>query len=146
MTRLVLSTSLAAIVACSGGDTAGRQLRVCADPNNLPFSNEEEAGFENRLAELLASDLGAELRYTWWAQRRGFFRNTLNAGLCDVVLGVPGNFELAAYIAGQLPHDAENLVRWIQDPQAIEPGTAMPNLGVVPSVARDMAAYLYTLQ
>ena len=95
MTRLVLSMSLAAILACSGGETIGRQLRICADPNNLPFSNEQEAGFENRLAELLASDLGAELRYTWWAQRRGFFRNTLNAGLCDVVLGVPANFELA---------------------------------------------------
>jgi quinoprotein dehydrogenase-associated probable ABC transporter substrate-binding protein len=72
-----------------------RVLRVCADPNNLPFSNEKEEGFENRIAELLARDLHAELRYTWWAQRRGFFRNTLNAGLCDVVIGVPSGIELA---------------------------------------------------
>jgi ABC-type amino acid transport substrate-binding protein len=70
-------------------------LRVCADPNNLPFSNERGEGFENKLAEMLAADLGAELRYTWWAQRRGFFRNTLRAGSCDVVLGVPAGFELA---------------------------------------------------
>ncbi len=74
-------------------------LRVCADPNNLPFSNERGEGFENRLAELLAADLHEKLEYTWWAQRRGFFRNTLRAGACDVVLGVPASFELAATTA-----------------------------------------------
>ncbi|HEX8148556.1 MAG TPA: substrate-binding domain-containing protein [Pyrinomonadaceae bacterium] len=74
-------------------------LRVCADPNNLPFSNERGEGFENRLAELLAADLHERLEYTWWAQRRGFFRNTLRAGACDVVLGVPSSFELAATTA-----------------------------------------------
>ena len=71
-------------------------LRVCADPNNLPFSNAREQGFENRLAELVAADLGAKVEYTWWAQRRGFVRNTLNEGLCDVVMGVPASFELTA--------------------------------------------------
>ncbi|MFL6333583.1 MAG: substrate-binding domain-containing protein [Pyrinomonadaceae bacterium] len=74
-------------------------LRVCADPNNLPFSNERGEGFENKLAELLAEDLHEKLEYTWWAQRRGFFRNTLKAGVCDVVLGVPSSFELAATTA-----------------------------------------------
>ena len=64
-------------------------LRVCADPNNLPYSNAAGDGFENRIADLLASDRGARLEYTWWAQRRGFLRNTLNAGACDVVMGVP---------------------------------------------------------
>jgi mxaJ protein len=84
------------------GDAAGgrapgteRLLRVCADPNNLPFSNEREEGFENRLAELVARELGATVRYTWWPQRRGFVRNTLRAGLCDVVMGVPSSYELA---------------------------------------------------
>ncbi|HEV2763980.1 MAG TPA: substrate-binding domain-containing protein [Pyrinomonadaceae bacterium] len=72
-----------------------RVLRVCADPNNLPFSNERGEGFENKIARLLADDMRAELRYTWWAQRRGFFRNTLRAGACDVVVGVPASFELA---------------------------------------------------
>lgn len=71
------------------------ELRVCADPNNLPFSNEHGEGFENKIAELLARDQKADLRYTWWAQRRGFVRNTLKAGLCDVIIGVPSSFELA---------------------------------------------------
>jgi quinoprotein dehydrogenase-associated probable ABC transporter substrate-binding protein len=68
-------------------------LRVCADPNNLPFSNERREGFENRIAELVARELHATLEYTWWAQRRGFVRNTLAAGACDVLLGVPEDFE-----------------------------------------------------
>jgi mxaJ protein len=72
-----------------------RELRVCADPNNLPFSNSRREGFENRLAELIARDLNAKVSYTWWAQRRGFIRNTLNARECDVVMGVPSSFELA---------------------------------------------------
>jgi mxaJ protein len=68
---------------------APRLLRVCADPNNLPFSNARGEGFENRLAELVARDLGARVQYTWWAQRRGYIRNTLKAGRCDVLMGVP---------------------------------------------------------
>jgi mxaJ protein len=71
-----------------------RTLRVCADPNNLPFSNRAGEGFENRLAELVAHEMGARVEYTWWAQRRGFIRNTLRANLCDVVAGVPMSFEL----------------------------------------------------
>jgi mxaJ protein len=70
-------------------------LRVCADPNNLPFSNERGEGFENKIAELIAEDMGARVEYTWWAQRRGFFRSTLKAGMCDLVAGVPTGFELA---------------------------------------------------
>ena len=61
-----------------------RELRVCADPNNLPYSNAAGEGFENRIMEVIASDLGASVKYTWWAQRRGFARNTLNAETCDV--------------------------------------------------------------
>jgi quinoprotein dehydrogenase-associated probable ABC transporter substrate-binding protein len=66
-----------------------RQLRICADPNNLPFSNERLEGFENKLAELIAHDLNATLTYSWWAQRRGFIRNTLQAATCDLLMGVP---------------------------------------------------------
>jgi mxaJ protein len=65
-----------------------RKLRVCADPNNLPFSNERLQGFENRIAEVLARDLKADLEYTWWAQRRGYIRNTLRAGECDLIVGI----------------------------------------------------------
>jgi quinoprotein dehydrogenase-associated probable ABC transporter substrate-binding protein len=71
------------------GSGDGELLRVCADPNNLPFSNARGEGFENKLAELVADDLGKTVSYTWWAQRRGFVRNTLNAEECDVVMGVP---------------------------------------------------------
>lgn len=72
-----------------------RVLRVCADPNNLPFSNARLEGFENRIADLVARDLHARVEYTWWAQRRGFVRNTLRAGKCDLILGIPSSFELA---------------------------------------------------
>ncbi|HYP75395.1 MAG TPA: quinoprotein dehydrogenase-associated putative ABC transporter substrate-binding protein [Polyangiaceae bacterium] len=69
--------------------TPRRELRVCADRNNLPFSDDQRAGFENKLAELIAADLKAHLSYFWAPQRRGFIRTTLNEGLCDVVMGVP---------------------------------------------------------
>ena len=68
---------------------AANSLRVCADPNNLPFSNNRGQGFENRIAELVARDLHEKVQYTWWAQRRGFIRNTLKAGECDVIMGIP---------------------------------------------------------
>jgi mxaJ protein len=71
-----------------------RELRVCADPDNLPFSNRAGEGFENRIAEVVAADLGASLRYTWHPQRKGFVRQTLKAGLCDLVIGVPAGYEL----------------------------------------------------
>jgi quinoprotein dehydrogenase-associated probable ABC transporter substrate-binding protein len=74
------------------------QLRVCADPNNMPFSNEKLQGFENRIADLIAKDMGLTVHYTWWGQRRGFIRNTMNAtlasGRCDVVMGVPDKYDL----------------------------------------------------
>ncbi|RTL88482.1 MAG: quinoprotein dehydrogenase-associated putative ABC transporter substrate-binding protein [Hyphomicrobiales bacterium] len=80
-----------AAVHAAGGEPA--ILRVCADPNNLPFSDADGKGLENRLAELVAREIGAKVSYTWWAQRRGFIRNTLKAGLCDVVMGVPAHFD-----------------------------------------------------
>ena len=64
-------------------------LRVCANPDNLPFSNREQQGFENRIAELIGAELGQPVSYTWHAQRRGFLRRTLNAGRCDLVMGAP---------------------------------------------------------
>lgn len=81
----ILLVALAAIA--SGGSAQARELKVCADPNNLPFSNENGEGFENKIVELIAHKLGANLTYAWWAERRGFVRNTLNAGLCDLVPG-----------------------------------------------------------
>jgi len=97
---LALAVLALAATACSGKGVAPaapapRELRVCADPNNLPYSNRRLEGFENRLAEMAARDLDARLRYTWWPQRRGFLRNTLKAGTCDVVMGLPSSVELA---------------------------------------------------
>ncbi|PYS70495.1 MAG: quinoprotein dehydrogenase-associated putative ABC transporter substrate-binding protein [Acidobacteria bacterium] len=70
-------------------------LRVCSDPNNLPFSNQKLEGFENKIADLLAREMNLKLEYTWWAQRRGFVRNTLKAGACDLIIGIPSSSELA---------------------------------------------------
>lgn len=71
------------------GLPAERPLRVCADPNNLPYSNRAREGFENRIAELVAREMDSSLRYTWWPQRRGYVRKTLGAHACDVLMGVP---------------------------------------------------------
>ena len=64
-------------------------LRVCADPHNMPFSTESGEGFENKLEELFASQLGKGLAYTWYPQAPGFVRNTLRAYKCDLLMGVP---------------------------------------------------------
>jgi len=80
---------LLALLGCGPAPKPARELRVCADPNNLPFSNQRREGFENRLADLIAGELGDTVRYTWQPQRRGFLRNTLNAHACDVVMGMP---------------------------------------------------------
>ena len=86
---LGLTAAAVAIAVTAGSGSVTRPpLRVCADPNNLPFSNAAGEGFENRIVALLARDLGAEVDYTWWAQRRGAVRNTLNAGECDVIPGM----------------------------------------------------------
>jgi quinoprotein dehydrogenase-associated probable ABC transporter substrate-binding protein len=69
-------------------------LRVCADPNNLPFSNDQGEGFENEVAELIAARLGVEVTYTWYPQSMGFVRSTLRAYLCDLVMGVASANEL----------------------------------------------------
>lgn len=80
----------------SAFDANGKRttMRVCADPNNLPFSNAQGAGFENKLASLVASDLGLKLTYSWLPQRRGFVRNTLKLENCDVVMGIASASEL----------------------------------------------------
>jgi len=75
------------------GPAANAAFRVCADPNNLPYSNDKLEGFENKIASLFGKDLGATPTYTWWPDRRGFIRNTLRANQCDVVMGVPNGYD-----------------------------------------------------
>jgi quinoprotein dehydrogenase-associated probable ABC transporter substrate-binding protein len=70
------------------------KLRVCADPDDLPYSNEAGEGFENKIAELLAADLGVDLAYTWHPQVIGFVRNTLGARACDLVMGITSTSEV----------------------------------------------------
>jgi mxaJ protein len=65
------------------------EFRVCADPDNLPFTNRLGEGFENKIAELLARSADQPLTYYWWPERRGFISKTLNAWECDVIIGVP---------------------------------------------------------
>jgi len=79
----------------SRSPTPTHVLRVCADPNNLPYSNEKQQGFENEIASLIARDLNARVAYTWFPQRRGFVRQTLRHGDCDVIIGIPSNFDQA---------------------------------------------------
>ncbi|MBZ9936992.1 substrate-binding domain-containing protein [Mesorhizobium sp. BR1-1-16] len=81
-------------MAGAHGAADGRELRFCGDPNDLPFSNEKQQGFENRIARIVADELKASVTYRWWAQRRGFLRNTLNAGTCDLVMGIASNLEM----------------------------------------------------
>lgn len=85
--------------ALAGSDGSGLRtagvLRVCSDPNNMPFSNDREQGLENKIAELVARDLGRRVEYFWAPQRRGFVRNTLRAQHCDVLMGAPAHYDLA---------------------------------------------------
>jgi quinoprotein dehydrogenase-associated probable ABC transporter substrate-binding protein len=69
-------------------------FRACADPRNLPFSNEAGEGFENKIAELLARKLGKSVAYTFYPGATGFIRNTLNAHRCDVVMGIAQGDEI----------------------------------------------------
>jgi mxaJ protein len=69
-------------------------LRFCMDPAGLPYSNDKKEGFEIQVSEIVANELGMKAVYTWWARRRGFLSNTLGAGRCDVVVGVPVGIDM----------------------------------------------------
>ena len=89
--RAIVLTGALALTGLLTGAAPAASLRVCADPNNLPFSNERRQGFENRIAELVGRDLHRPVAYTWAPEWRGFVRKTLGAGRCDVVLGIPAS-------------------------------------------------------
>src|ERR1700757_825247 len=82
-------------LAAQTGEVIDRsELKVCADPNNLPFSNEKKEGFENKIAELMGKELGLAVDYVWFPQVIGFVRNTLQAHLCDLVMGTVAGDEI----------------------------------------------------
>ncbi|MGZ4990595.1 MAG: quinoprotein dehydrogenase-associated putative ABC transporter substrate-binding protein [Methylobacter sp.] len=97
--------ALLLLATCSSTAFAEEKFKVCADPLNPPYSSKNKDGFENKIAELFAKELGQTIEYTWLPQRLGFIRNTLNAPLndsdvdsndykCDVVMGVPADYDL----------------------------------------------------
>ena len=104
MKRCTMATAAAALfgtlLVLPATAAAEGTFKVCADPHYLPMSNRDGEGFENKVAELLAVELGQEVAYTWFPQRMGFIRNTLRKKdqngqfLCDVVMGVPAGYEL----------------------------------------------------
>ena len=97
-----IAALLGAGLVCGGGrieaqtaDIADRSaLKVCADPNDLPFSDEKKEGFENKIAELIGGALGLKVEYTWFPQIIGFVRNTLQAYRCDPVMGTVAGDEI----------------------------------------------------
>jgi len=92
--RLTAAVAAAlAFAAALPSIAAERTLRVCAEPDNVPLSSERQPGFENRIASVVADELGAQLVYAWQEQRRGFVRKSFGAGLCDVWMGVPAGLE-----------------------------------------------------
>ena len=99
--RRVFEAVAAALVVCAGFvETAHTQptaLRVCGDPENLPFSNQKLEGFENKIAASIAADLGATLDYAWWPHQRGLVRNTIDAGTCDVIFGIPEGLDFVLW-------------------------------------------------
>lgn len=102
----MLSASLLACCALASGASAQQQLpdivatdalRVCADPANLPFSARDKSGFENKIADIVASELKEPVRYYWLPQGPGFVRNTLSTGLCDVVIGYASGADIVQH-------------------------------------------------
>lgn len=138
--RAVLLAVLAAAPALACGEDeepVSDTLRVCADPNNLPFSNDRLEGFENELAALVAEELDAAVEYTWRAQRRGFLRNTLGAGRCDALMGIPTSVDRVAttrpyyrssYVLVQRA-DADVRARSLADPALRELRIGVPLVG-----------------
>jgi mxaJ protein len=101
MGALLVTALISTMSSTAVADEQDKVLRVCQDPNNLPFSNRDLQGFENKIAQLLGQDLGWTVEYTWYPQRMGFVRNTLRAKVpdsnrykCDLIIGVPKDFEL----------------------------------------------------
>jgi quinoprotein dehydrogenase-associated probable ABC transporter substrate-binding protein len=101
-------------------------FRVCADPNDLPFSNQAQQGYENKIAALLAKDLGKKLGFTWQPQVFGFLQMTLDAYRCDVVMGVTQGYDLventnayyrSAYALIYRPHSGFDGIRSLEDPR-----------------------------
>jgi mxaJ protein len=95
--------AIATVLLCAPGRAPAdeakqvKELRVCGDPNNMPFSNEKLEGIENKIAEVVAKDLGETVTYFWWPHQRGVVKRVLNAKHCDVMLGIPKGYDLVTW-------------------------------------------------
>ena len=102
---LIISVLAGLVFLPTAAATAAEKFKVCADPLNPPYSTKKKDGFENKIAELLAKEMGQSVEYTWFPQRIGFIRNTLMASVdenaadikeykCDIVMGLPTGYDL----------------------------------------------------
>ena len=91
---LVAAAALAVLTGAA--PRAPSELKVCVDPYEMPLSNDKEEGFENKIAHLVAQDLNAAVVNFWWPQRRGYLRNSILAGFCDVLMQAPVGFDPVA--------------------------------------------------
>ncbi len=97
--RLIVAAAL--VLLCVGARAVyadeAKELRVCGDPSNLPFSNQKLEGIENKIADVIAQDLGMTVSYTWWPHQRGLVKRVLNTRRCDVMLGIPKGYDLVQW-------------------------------------------------
>jgi len=130
-------------------------LRVCADPDNLPFSNKQSEGFENKIAEVIARDLGLTLEYFWWPHQRGLVRNTLAADACDVLISIPTGYDpvawtkpyyRSAWVLAQLQGNGAKAVTSLDDPalKKLRIGTYMGSPPYDALAERGLSANLVT--
>ncbi len=96
LTGALAVTVAAGVFMASAPGPSPSELRVCADPYDMPFSNDHEEGFENKIANLVAQDLNARVINYWWPSRRGVLRNSILGGFCDVMIQAPVGFDPVA--------------------------------------------------
>ena len=97
LAALLPDRSAATAVDSSAAVGEGKELKICGDPNNMPFSNEKGEGIENKIAEVVAKELGWRVVYTWWPHQRGLVKRMLNTGRCDVLVGIPTGYDLVLW-------------------------------------------------
>ena len=92
--------ALAAVgVGAFSSPASAWEMKVCADPNRMPFSNQDGTGFENRIAEILAKDLGANVTYIWFPASEAQVQDFMRTGECDLVMGVADGYALTSTLA-----------------------------------------------
>lgn len=135
LAAFLLLAAVAGPAAAQRADLVIRdELRVCADPANLPFSNQKREGFENRIAQIVADDLGLPLAYVWFPQVIGFVRNTLNARQCDLLMGTVSSDSIVE-TTGPYYHTGYMIVTRASDPPPPDslgdPAFAGKRIGIV---------------